>query len=325
MSADRFFAYARARHEITLKRAAGLPRPWTSDPILDTYRFTNVFRELDRVTLWIDRHVRQPLNGMLARGEVQPWQAVLGMVLTRTFNRTETLEQIFCQERLVDGLEPCGWAYIRGGNAAPTTGELEEYMRRYCPKPWVTGAYIVKTPDGMDKLAGALWIVEQARHRLPTLAADGAFARSMESLHADLVAMPYLGGFTAYEIVSDVRWLRVGRDWPDIMSWAHAGPGAIRGLHRVYGRWDIRTRKSMSGLRTTGQAQALAEMRELLTLSRDGQYWPNAVVTPAMHGLSGGVADWPLWEMREVEHTLCEMDKHERVRNGEGKPRQIFR
>ncbi|GAF76676.1 unnamed protein product [marine sediment metagenome] len=35
--------------------------------------------------------------------------------------------------------------------------------------------------------------------------------------------------------------------------------------------------------------------------------------------------DWPLWEMREVEHTLCEFDKYERVRLGEGTPKQLFR
>jgi hypothetical protein len=29
--------------------------------------------------------------------------------------------------------------------------------------------------------------------------------------------------------------------------------------------------------------------------------------------------------MREVEHTLCEFDKYERVRTGEGKPRGVYR
>ena len=30
-------------------------------------------------------------------------------------------------------------------------------------------------------------------------------------------------------------------------------------------------------------------------------------------------------EMREIEHSLCEFDKYERVRNGEGKPRGLYR
>ncbi len=31
------------------------------------------------------------------------------------------------------------------------------------------------------------------------------------------------------------------------------------------------------------------------------------------------------WEMREVEHTLCEFDKHERARLGQGRPRGVFK
>ncbi len=331
MSSENFFAFARARHEITLRRRAGLPRPWTDDAILGHYRFTNVFRELDRVTLWIDEHVRRPLDQMLERGEIELWQQVLGIVLARTFNRTETLEQIVLQNHLFDG-DPPFWYYVRQGMYAD---QFEDYMRAHCPKPWVTGAYIVKTPDGMDKLRGALWIVERARERLPALGADASFACSMEALHADLVAMPYLGGFTAYEIVSDVRWLSVGRDWPDIMTWAHAGPGAIRGLHRVHGRWDVRRRKSMAGLRPPSQRQLLSEMRDLLAMSRQPEFWPQPVdhtgyVTSGFELPGLGVIpmtqqDWPSWEMREVEHTLCEFDKYERARLGQGTPRGVYR
>lgn len=316
MSAEAFFAFARARHEITLARRAGLPRPWTDDPILQTYRFTNVFRERDRTTEWIARHVRAPLDQMLERGEIEPWQQVLGIILAREFNRAETLEQIFCQDRIDRTIEPVALAYIRGGPAAPTIAEFEGYMRSFCRQPWVTGAYIIKTPDGMDKLAGALWMVERARERLPALAADRSFACSMEALHADLVGFPYLGQFTAYEVVTDLRWMGIGREWPDVMSWAAAGPGAIRGLHRIHGRFTWR-RKSWGGP-ALSQRQALSEMRDLLSLSRDGQYWPNAIT-------SSSPEDWPVWELREVEHTLCEWDKFERVRLGQGKPRGVFR
>lgn len=312
----RFFAFARTRHAITLARAAGQPRPWTDDPILQQYRFTNVFREMDRTTVWIREHVRSRLEGL------EPWQIVLGMVLARTFNRVETLEQIFCQERLVPRTDPIAWSYLRG---EVTGAELCLYMRRHCPKPWVTGAYIVKTPDGMDKLDGALWIVEQARQRLPaTVARPGALA-SMQSLHERLVTYPYLGGFTAYEIVSDLRHTAVGRDWPDIMTWAHAGPGAVRGLHRVHGR---------DHKKPLPQAQGLAEMRELLELSRDDGHWPqlstffgpgrDTYVQKIEHGVPAP-GEWPRWEMREVEHTLCEFDKMERVRLGQGRPRGVYR
>ena len=48
----RFFWWIEERHEIFKKKEQGLPRPWTTDIILDTYRFTNPFRENDKTTVW---------------------------------------------------------------------------------------------------------------------------------------------------------------------------------------------------------------------------------------------------------------------------------
>ena len=40
--------FAAERHRIYLRRITGQPHPWTSDPVLSSYRFTNVFRAADR-------------------------------------------------------------------------------------------------------------------------------------------------------------------------------------------------------------------------------------------------------------------------------------
>lgn len=45
-----FWAFARERHAAYLRRAAGMPAPWTADRILATWRFTNVYRSLDPTT-----------------------------------------------------------------------------------------------------------------------------------------------------------------------------------------------------------------------------------------------------------------------------------
>lgn len=300
MRADEFFAFARKRHAIHMLRQLGEARPWTDDSILATYRFTNVFRELDRTTIWFRERVRDRLAGLPAE------QQVMGTILFRTFNRIETGEELFCQNRLFEG-DPIGWYYIRGGcSVRDVEGELREAI----PKgPWATGAYIVKTPDGMDKLRGALWIVEEARKRVPAtlaLIAPGGTVQSLEGLHRALVGYPFLGGFTAYEIVSDLRWLPVMGRQPygpaDVMTWAHAGPGAQRGLNRLAGE-DLH--------HTMAVARRLELMRQLLWLANhDPNSWP---------------ADWPRWEMREVEHTLCEWDKYERVVMGQGRPRGVYR
>ena len=118
---------------------------------------------------------------------------------------------------------------------------------------------------------------------------------------------PFMGDFMAYEIVSDLQYTALLDQAPDIMTWANAGPGARRGLNRVFGR-DLRA--------TTTKHQQCREMQELLAMSQSGEYWPQ---------VHYGSEDNPSWDMRTVEHTLCEFDKYERVRLGEGAPRQRFR
>lgn len=98
-----------------------------------------------------------------------------------------------------------------------------------------------------------------------------------------------------------MRHTRYLRDADDIMTWANPGPGCIRGIVRLLGG-SVRNRADYPS-----HKQLLPIMRGILRFSNDF------------------LADWmPAWEMRDVEHTLCEFDKYERVRLGEGKPRQKY-
>jgi hypothetical protein len=103
----------------------------------------------------------------------------------------------------------------------------------------------------------------------------------------------------AYEVVTDLRHSKYLENADDIMTWANAGPGAKRGLNRIHGRPLEQTIKAK---------QLTEEMKELLAVS--GDYLLDVV---------------PDLEMREIEHCLCEYDKYERVRLGEGRPRAKFK
>src|SRR5262245_50253718 len=45
--------FIQEREAIRCRRAAGAAPPWTADPTLQTWSFTNVRREDDRVTRWV--------------------------------------------------------------------------------------------------------------------------------------------------------------------------------------------------------------------------------------------------------------------------------
>jgi 5-hmdU DNA kinase, helical domain len=312
----RFFSYARARHQITLNRAAGMPRLWTKDPILNTYRFTSVFRELDKTTAWFREHVREPLRD---RPEV-----LLATVLFRLLNRIEVGEAIFLHDSLLaesssfyELVRACGNSVNRRKRVRTAIGNIERAITTFVGDrgPYVTGAYIITSPTGMRKLPGVLSVVEQFALESKWDMQGRKMIRTTQpfSLEAGwdwLKTFPYFGPFHSYEMVTDLRHTALFERAGDIMTWANVGPGCRRGLNRVMGR-DKSDHSTKNG-------QMLEEMRELLAHSQSTEFWPDL-------GRSRNAAQWPRWEMREVEHTLCEFDKYERVRLGEGRPRGVYR
>lgn len=291
-----FFAFARARHRIYLARFIDkAPRfDWTDDELFKLYRFTNVFRELDRTTLWMREHVTNPRRS-------DP-SVLLATVVYRWFNRIETCSAIF--EKTVEGGGTAWDKFLRDFNVDHLRDAILRYVGR--EGPYVTSAYIIKTPEGYNKLDGVL---ENIRRFIAYCDGDpirhGQLllekTRTLRDIWMWLRLADQIGDFMAYEIVSDLRWTALLENAPDIMTWANPGPGAQRGLNRIMQR-GTDSRSSSSTF--------LPEMQTLLQLSRNPANWP---------------ADWPQWEMREVEHTLCEFDKYERLRLGEGKVKANFR
>lgn len=289
-----FFAYARARHSIYIQRMVQhRPWPWTADPILQQYRFCNVFRELDTTTAWFRLNIREPLL------EAPTHLQVRAAVAFRWFNRIETFDT------LLTAWEGAGARELIEGWNADTVATV---LRQDGKPPWVTGSYIIKTPDGMDKLTGVLWCIDNfiAKHETAIALRIDDGPVGLYEVWQMLSEAPFLGDFMAYEVVTDLRHTPRLKDAPDAFLWANPGPGACRGMARVMGqpldhfnRANTEHRRRVNGL-----------MQELLWLSENQALWPEG---------------WGKWEMREVEHTLCEFDKYERARLGQGKPRQKFR
>ncbi len=297
--AEDFFRYSRERHNVYLQRRDGMPHPWTEDPVMNRVGFTNIFRELDRVTIWFRQNIRDRLR--------HDHFVVPATAIFRWFNRIETGEAIA--------------PMLRAGYWDST--EARSLILDRLPKgPWVTGSYMVHSPYGVDKLTGMLQYCDnlmqwwEGSGRYTTSGLLRFFANSinakpmlnMRNAHAALCALDGLAGFTAYEVVTDLRYT-CGVDPTDRLTWAHAGPGATRGGSRVaFGEPHLWSQGN------EGHQECLRKlMRDLLRMSQSDQYWPQ------------GDPDWPAWEMREVEHTLCEFDKYERVRREQGQAKRVFR
>lgn len=277
-------AFMMERHHIYMERKLNLPKPWTKDPVLQRYRFCNVYRELDTVTIWIDKHIREPYYD-----HPHLW---FMLAMARQINLPETLQEIM------------------DGGAWPVNGYAPAKVRKIMlarqarGEKLYTGAYMLnahgtKPDDPKDKAFFTTKLVLESvwknREHIRT-----EFMRGMRTAWASLLPHHGWGPFTAYEVVCDARYTRYGilKAWrDDAMTWANAGPGAKRGLNRLAGR-EVRP--------VLAEEVALKEMRAYL-----------AAISPR----------WPYrpkLELREIEHSLCEFDKYERARLGEGRPRATY-
>lgn len=297
INADSLLQLMRERHAIYLRRAAGLPREeWTQDPILQTYKFTNVYRELDRQTILLREGWREPY--------ADHYNLWFAMAMARQINWWPTLADIGFPEQWSD--------YAANRAVATMRSRALRGLKVY------TGAYMLRcdiqddtTPDKpaytIHKVLNPLWL------EMPHLESEMGFGganfftwlediapreRSVQKVHQWFMQYHGWGGFLSYEVVTDLMETRYLREAYDRDEWAFAGPGAVRGLNRLLGR-DLNT--SLSPLQALGLMQvAFAQVRE---------EWPD---------------EWPTLHLREIEHSLCEFDKYERVRLGQGRPRSRF-
>jgi hypothetical protein len=289
MNPTPFFDFAKERHKIYLRRhEQNLPPPWTDDPILHKYRFTNVYRELDNVTLWFAKNARHRYEG-------DNVATLMATVVFRLFNRNTTGEAIFCQQ---------SWGNFTAFEHFLETGDsfvMEGPIRSYCGAgPYCTGAYIINSPNGMNKLRGVLQMIQWVWDGRADVFRAMEQSGTLEATWSALTKFPHIADFTSYEFVTDLRWTSLLRDASDVMTWANPGPGAMRGLNRLHGRpLEKKQQKHLF----------VCEMREVLEASRNPENWPSY---------------WPALEMRDVEHTLCEFDKYERARLGQGRPRGVY-
>lgn len=303
-------AFMKARHDIYLDRKAGKPGPWTADPVLRDGRFCNIFRELDTVTIWVEENIRKPYAD-----HPNLW---FMLAIARYINWPDTLRY------LMDEAEPGTWPDEEGFEPAKLTKALEDYAA--AGNKVYTGAYMIRAESDPSKewyswtkhryiaeiVLGRLWEDREEWQRMleTTPGVLRAFNR-LETVWEKFQQHRYIGWgpFMAYEVVTDLRHTRYLRNAPDIYTWANAGPGAIRGLNRLYGR-DLAAKPRPE--------QTNREMFELMKELND-------LDEPGFNATFGEPCDvTPRFEMRDIEHTLCEFDKIERVRKGEGKMRTKY-
>lgn len=258
--------FARLRHRMWLTKTYGAKKYPLPDAAsaLTPYHFTNLWRELDRNSVYLFNDVQQPHGDDLTG-------AVIDTLRFRVFNKIETNEAVLAE---FGNLEV---AFRGGKNLYAFLKDREANF---------TGAYI-RCPS-LERLCDAVQTSE-----LTPLAEDltallrAGDGRGVRKKVTDLYS---IGSFLADQLTMDLTWIggpvdqETGRNAENLFT-PKFGPGAKRGEKYCL---------------ETGQGTAqevLDDIRQVFA----------SEPLPRVYGKPVG------FNGRELEHTLCEYQKHVRV------------
>src|SRR5260370_32928104 len=87
---DTLWKFATERQAVFYRRLDGLPSPWTSDPTLATFKFTNAYRATDRVSQFL-------IQKVIYSGDQSPRELFFRIILFKLFNKIETWQLLASQ------------------------------------------------------------------------------------------------------------------------------------------------------------------------------------------------------------------------------------
>jgi hypothetical protein len=211
-----YWKFAVERQEVFFRRLFGDEEPWSSDPVLQQYKFTNAYRAADRVSQFLIRSV-------IYKGSADPRDTFFRIILFKFFNRIDTWELLMKHFGEVSLSSYSFEAYNE-----VMTGALAAGRRLY------SAAYIMPSGGPNSPYARKhqmhLRLLEQMTQ--DELAMRIVECSSMSKAFALLRAYPTIGDFLAYQYVTDLNYSNL-TDFNE-MEFVVPGPGALDGIRKCF-------------------------------------------------------------------------------------------
>lgn len=215
---DLYWYFASERQRAFERRVAGEPGPWSDDPILQQFKFCNVFRAADRVSQYLIRDVAYYDEAGT------PEDRIFQIVAFRTFSRPSTWESV---------REMIGRTPTIDDLASGAFGDALEATRIRTGGLY-TGAFILCATDAYGQGIKHRNHVELFRHMFLSedLAAEILRAESLHHIYESLHRFPLMGDFMSYQTAVDLNYSEfVDFDEDDFTQ---PGPGAVRGIKKCF-------------------------------------------------------------------------------------------
>lgn len=233
-----YWRFAAERQNIFFKKLEKAPIPWTEDPILSTYKFTNAYRASDRVSQYLIRNVIYQKDLPSSPNEV-----FFRILLFKIFNKIETWQLL---EKNIGSIIYAEYSFERYDTVL--TNAIQSGQAIY------SAAYIM--PSGRTSFG------HTAKHRnhlklLEKMMADElpkklADAKNMHQGFDLLREYPTIGNFLAYQFITDVNYSELTNF--SEMEFVVPGPGALDGIRKCF--------TDLGGLNEPEMIKFMAEIQE---------------------------------------------------------------
>ncbi len=307
---DGFWKFIYERLEIYYKRVVlQQPAPWTDDSIFNTYRFTNICRDMDKLSLYERKNILSKLDEPVADLLTRKKSVIFNVILFRTFVKVDTYECF----GFIDFSEP-SWKKQWSVGKKSLLKRREQGLRNF------TGSFMVNTlkrcnPDEStrdNQTLNALCMCEWFISNLDEFY-DKAFIQSknMKEQLEYLVTLDGIGSFTAYEFACS--FAMVSRYYKNVLvdwtqdSYTSIGPGSSGGIDWVF--------KSLGNL---SKVESIIYLRSIWKheMKRLGLYDKFIQMLPEV--LENDL------DLRIIEHCLCESHKYHKLKTKTGRTKQRF-
>jgi hypothetical protein len=265
--------------------------PWTDDTILAKYKYTNVYRELDRGTIWLMQNI-MPEFGSVKVSKKKLRNILWKICQYRLLNKIETFESI-------------GLVGYKRYQRKSHDGFFERLyvLRDSGVKVWTDAHITLQCNLKQDRLKNFEYILDKLHSNIPDLVdllIDGCFIKDF----FDRIKQEYgFGPFISYEVTTDLsyaNWNNIDQD-----EWANPGPGCQFGLKLIF-----------------PQMKTQEDFQNGMVLLRNNQ----PKVFKKYHLDFRSIWYNNKWlTLRNIEHSLCEWGKYWKQSKGVGKARTIFK
>lgn len=231
-----FFDFVYNRQLIWYKRFVLKENPpWTNDKTLQRFKILNVYRELDKGTIYLIKKLKDLGDSKII---------LLNVVFYRFFNRFNLYEKL-------------GIGILEDFSDKKKNELIKSLNKLRKLEPLFNDAYLIAGKKNEEKYLSVLDSLTFLWENIEKIIVGISNAKEAKESFGIIKELPLVGSFLAYEIWTDLTYFGFFKQgWTD-NDFVNIGPGAKEGLNIIYGRSNLSNLKKLHEI----QEKFLSEKR----------------------------------------------------------------